>query len=58
MSNLDARLCVNVRLELKKLHQEIKGTIVYVTHDQVEAMTLGDKVGGNAIRANSSGRYA
>ncbi|HEN20742.1 MAG TPA: hypothetical protein ENN86_01895 [Desulfobacteraceae bacterium] len=44
MSNLDARLFVNVRLELKKLHQEIKGTIVYVTHDHVEAMTLGDKV--------------
>jgi multiple sugar transport system ATP-binding protein len=44
LSNLDARLRVNVRLELKSLHQQIKATIVYVTHDQVEAMSLGDKV--------------
>jgi multiple sugar transport system ATP-binding protein len=44
LSNLDARLRANVRLELKQLHQQIQSTIVYVTHDQVEAMTLGDKV--------------
>jgi len=44
LSNLDARLRANVRLELKRLHRQIKGTIIYVTHDQVEAMTLGDKV--------------
>lgn len=44
LSNLDARLRASVRLELKRLHQQIKGTVVYVTHDQVEAMTLGDKV--------------
>jgi len=44
LSNLDARLRANVRLELKRLHQQIQGTIVYVTHDQVEAMTLGDRV--------------
>ena len=44
LSNLDARLRANVRLELKRLHHQIKGTIIYVTHDQVEAMTLGDKV--------------
>jgi multiple sugar transport system ATP-binding protein len=44
LSNLDARLRVSVRLELKRLHHQIKGTIIYVTHDQVEAMTLGDKV--------------
>ncbi len=44
LSNLDARLRTEVRLELKQLHQQISGTIVYVTHDQVEAMTLGDKV--------------
>jgi multiple sugar transport system ATP-binding protein len=44
LSNLDARLRVNVRLELKKLHKQVKTTILYVTHDQVEAMTLGDKV--------------
>jgi ABC-type sugar transport system ATPase subunit len=44
LSNLDARLRANVRLELKRIHREIKGTFVYVTHDQVEAMTLGDRV--------------
>ncbi len=44
LSNLDARLRANVRLELKQLHRQIKTTIVYVTHDQVEAMTLGEKV--------------
>lgn len=44
LSNLDARLRANVRLELKQLHGQLKTTIVYVTHDQVEAMTLGEKV--------------
>lgn len=44
LSNLDARLRASVRLELRHLHREIQSTIVYVTHDQVEAMTLGDKV--------------
>ena len=44
LSNLDARLRASVRLELKQLHRTIQSTIVYVTHDQVEAMTLGDKV--------------
>jgi len=44
LSNLDAQLRINVRLELMRLHQQMKGTILYVTHDQVEAMTLGDKV--------------
>jgi len=44
LSNLDARLRASVRLELRQLHYQIKGTILYVTHDQVEAMTLGDKV--------------
>jgi multiple sugar transport system ATP-binding protein len=44
LSNLDARLRVNVRLELKRLHTQIQTTTLYVTHDQVEAMTLGDKV--------------
>ena len=44
LSNLDARLRSSVRLELKRLHRRFKGTILYVTHDQVEAMTLGDKV--------------
>jgi ABC-type sugar transport system ATPase subunit len=44
LSNLDARLRAGVRLELKRLHRQIQGTILYVTHDQVEAMTLGDRV--------------
>jgi len=44
LSNLDARLRTNVRLELKRLHRQLGVTIIYVTHDQVEAMTLGEKV--------------
>jgi multiple sugar transport system ATP-binding protein len=44
LSNLDAMLRISVRLELMRLHKQIQGTIIYVTHDQVEAMTLGDKV--------------
>ncbi len=44
LSNLDAKLRVQMRAELKKLHSKLKTTIVYVTHDQVEAMTLGDRI--------------
>jgi multiple sugar transport system ATP-binding protein len=44
LSNLDAALRVQTRLEIAKLHQQLKTTMVYVTHDQVEAMTLGDKI--------------
>jgi multiple sugar transport system ATP-binding protein len=44
LSNLDAQLRISVRVELKRLHRQIHSTIIYVTHDQVEAMTLGDKV--------------
>ncbi len=44
LSNLDAALRVQTRLEIAKLHQELKTTIIYVTHDQVEAMTLADKI--------------
>ena len=44
LSNLDAALRVQTRLEIAKLHQQLGATIVYVTHDQVEAMTLGDKI--------------
>jgi len=44
LSNLDAKLRVQMRLEIAKLHQELKATMIYVTHDQVEAMTLADKV--------------
>ena len=44
LSNLDAKLRTQMRLELKKLHSKIKTTTIYVTHDQVEAMTLGDRI--------------
>ncbi|MBW8003572.1 MAG: sn-glycerol-3-phosphate ABC transporter ATP-binding protein UgpC [Planctomycetes bacterium] len=44
LSNLDAKLRVEMRLEIKMLHQRIKTTIVYVTHDQIEAMTLADRI--------------
>ncbi len=44
LSNLDARLRTSMRLELKKLHHRLQATIIYVTHDQVEAMTLGDSI--------------
>jgi multiple sugar transport system ATP-binding protein len=44
LSNLDAALRVNTRLELAQLHRELGATMVYVTHDQVEAMTLADKI--------------
>ncbi|MFS2324173.1 sn-glycerol-3-phosphate ABC transporter ATP-binding protein UgpC [Brucella sp. H1_1004] len=44
LSNLDAALRVEMRLEIAKLHRKIKATTVYVTHDQVEAMTLADRI--------------
>ncbi|MCG2583722.1 ABC transporter ATP-binding protein [Massilia sp. TS11] len=44
LSNLDTKLRVEMRAEIKLLHQRLKSTIVYVTHDQIEAMTLGDKI--------------
>ncbi|MFP9230663.1 ABC transporter ATP-binding protein [Pectobacterium cacticida] len=44
LSNLDAELRVDMRLHIAKLHQELKTTMIYVTHDQVEAMTLADKI--------------
>jgi multiple sugar transport system ATP-binding protein len=44
LSNLDAKLRVEMRAEIKLLHQRLGTTIVYVTHDQIEAMTLGDKI--------------
>ena len=44
LSNLDAALRVQTRLEIAKLHRELKATMIYVTHDQVEAMTLADKI--------------
>jgi len=44
LSNLDAALRVKTRVEIAKLHQDLQATIIYVTHDQVEAMTLADKI--------------
>ena len=44
LSNLDAKLRTQMRTEIKKLHQTLKTTIIYVTHDQVEAMTLADRI--------------
>ncbi len=44
LSNLDAALRVNMRIEITELHQQLKTTMVYVTHDQVEAMTMADRI--------------
>ncbi len=44
LSNLDAKLRVQMRAEIKKLHRQLNATIVYVTHDQIEAMTMGDRI--------------
>ena len=44
LSNLDAKLRVQMRTEIKRVHQKVRTTTVYVTHDQVEAMTLADRV--------------
>src|SRR5438046_1968774 len=54
LSNLDALLRAEMRVEIKKLHQRLSNTIIYVTHDQVEAMTLADRIvvlqAGNVIQ--------
>ena len=54
LSNLDALLRAEMRVEIKKLHQKLGNTIIYVTHDQVEAMTLADRIvvlqAGNVIQ--------
>lgn len=44
LSNLDAKLRIKMRLELKRIHKELNATIIYVTHDQAEAMTLSDRI--------------
>src|SRR5207244_1487981 len=57
LSNLDAKLRVHMRTELKRLHQRFHSTMVYVTHDQIEAMTMGDRIvimNGGSICQNSS----
>jgi len=44
LSNLDAKLRSDLRVEIKRLHQRLKNTMIYVTHDQIEAMTLADRI--------------
>src|SRR2546423_1078778 len=44
LSNLDAKMRVQMRAEITKLHQRLQATIIYVTHDQIEAMTMGDRI--------------
>jgi multiple sugar transport system ATP-binding protein len=57
LSNLDAGLRVQMRLELAKLHRELATTMIYVTHDQTEAMTLGDRIAViNGGRIEQTGR--
>ena len=56
LSNLDAKLRVAMRTEIKRVHQKVKTTTVYVTHDQVEAMTLGGPRGGHEPRAHRADR--
>ena len=57
LSNLDAKLRADLRVEIKRLHQKLENTMVYVTHDQVEAMTLADRIaimkGGAIIQLDS-----
>ena len=58
LSNLDAKLRVSMRAELAKLHERLGVTTVYVTHDQVEAMTLGQRVAVLRDGAAAAGRHA
>ncbi len=57
LSNLDAKLRADLRVELKRLHDQLKNTMIYVTHDQVEAMTLADRIaimkGGQVMQLDS-----
>jgi multiple sugar transport system ATP-binding protein len=56
LSNLDAKLRTEMRVELKRLHQELGATIIYVTHDQIEAMTLATRIA--VMRAGRIEQYA
>ncbi|WP_316858697.1 sn-glycerol-3-phosphate ABC transporter ATP-binding protein UgpC [uncultured Cohaesibacter sp.] len=57
LSNLDAKLRADLRVEIKRLHQQLNNTMIYVTHDQVEAMTLADRIaimkGGQIMQLDS-----
>ena len=58
LSNLDAELRVQMRVEINKLHQRLGATMIYVTHDQVEAMTLADRIVVLHARQGRAGRHA
>ena len=58
LSNLDAKLRVQMRAEIASLHQRLGATIIYVTHDQTEAMTLGTRIVVLKDGADPAGRYA
>ena len=58
LSNLDAKLRVSMRAQLARLHERLGVTTVYVTHDQVEAMTLGQRVAVHARRRAAAVRHA
>ncbi len=59
LSNLDAKLRSDLRVEIKRLHQQLRNTMIYVTHDQIEAMTLADRIailrGGKIQQLDSPG---
>ena len=57
LSNLDAKLRVQMRIEISKIHQKLGATIIYVTHDQTEAMTLGTRIVVYERRRCSAGRH-
>ena len=58
LSNLDAALRVSMRHEFAKLHQELKTTMIYVTHDQIEAMTLGGRIVVLSAGRHRAGRHS
>ena len=57
LSNLDAKLQAEMRNEIKKLHQTLGASMVYVTHDQIEAYDVGDQDRGDAGRSGAADRH-
>ncbi len=57
LSNLDAKLRVQMRAEISKLHQKLQTTFVYVTHDQVEAMTMATRISLQSLKSNGPGAW-
>ena len=58
LSNLDAKLRVQMRTEIARVHQQLKTTTIFVTHDQTEAMTMGDRVAVMRQGALAAGGHA